>query len=156
MNKLTEVELEYVYVTIPAEYICIYHRILIMMSDYGEDMLEDCKASCKDRNYNVIECFNMFNAAVAARKLGKIKLAETLIKYIKAKINQIYKGKDNSSSFVFPVDEKGIIKAFVSCGELPTFKVDLTSGNLIKYNNDTGFDESFSLSENDKAKDNGN
>ena len=80
MSDLIQVEPEYVYVTIPAEYICVYHRILAMLADYGEDMLKDCKVSCTDRNSNVIDCFNMFNAAVAARKLGKDKLAETLIK----------------------------------------------------------------------------
>ena len=126
MNKpvLERIEPEYIYVTIPAEYICVYHRILVMLADFGEEMLKDCKASCKDKNSGVIECFNMFNAAVAARKLGKTKLAETLIKYIKAKINQIYKGEDNSTDFVFPVDETGQIKAFVSCGERPRFEIN--------------------------------
>ena len=90
MNEIKQIEPEYVYVTIPAEYICVYHRILAMMADYGEDMLKDCKANCTDRNSGVIECFNMFNSAVAARKLKKDKLAETIIKYVKAKINQIY------------------------------------------------------------------
>ena len=107
MSKLSQIDLEYVYVTIPAEYICVYHRILAMMADYGEEMLKDCKASCTDKNNNVIECFNMFNSAVAARKLGKDKLAALIIKYIKTKINQIYKDKDNSTSFVFPIDENG-------------------------------------------------
>lgn len=143
--KLKEVELEYVYVTIPAEYICVYHRILAMLADYGEDMLKDCKAACKDRNSGVIECFNMFNAAVAARKLGKDKLAETLIKYIKGKINQIYKGKDNSTSFVFPVDENGELKAFVSCGERPKFEINPDDGELYEHKFDNGFDEHFRL-----------
>ena len=111
MANLIQIEPEYVYVTIPAEYICVYHRILAMLADFGEDMLKDCKASCTDRNSGVIECFNMFNAAVAARKLNKLKLAETLIKYIKEKINMIYGGVDNSTSFVFPIDENGEIKA---------------------------------------------
>lgn len=145
MSKLTEVELEYVYVTIPAEYICVYHRILAMLADYGEDMLKDCKATCTDRNSSVIDCFNMFNSAVAARKLGKIKLAETLIKYIKAKINQIYKGNDNSTSFVFPVDETGKLKAFVSCGERPKFYVDSDSGELIAHKYGNGVEEHFHL-----------
>ena len=83
MNEIKQIEPEYVYVTIPAEYICVYHRILAMMADYGEEMLKDCKANCTDRNSGVIECFNMFNSAVAARKLGKDKLAALIIKYIK-------------------------------------------------------------------------
>lgn len=152
-NNLVEVEPEYVYVTIPAEYICVYHRILAMLADYGEDMLKNCKASCTDRNSGVIECFNMFNAAVAARKLGKEKLAETLIKYIKEKINMIYKGIDNSTSFVFPVDENGQLRAFVSCGERPRFEIDPDDMELYEHKFNNGFDEHFRLSPEDESPD---
>lgn len=151
MSKLVEIQPEYVYVTIPAEYICVYHRILAMLADYGEDMLKDCKASCTDRNSGVIECFNMFNAAVAARKLGKIKLAETLIKYIKEKINMIYQGNDNSTSFVFPIDENGQLKAFVSCGERPRFEINPDDGALYEHKFNNGFDEHFKLGPEDES-----
>ena len=149
MSELIQVEPEYVYITIPAEYICVYHRILAMLADYGEDMLKDCKASCTDRNSNVIDCFNMFNAAVAARKLGKDKLAETLIKYIKAKINQMYRGVDNSTSFVFPVDENGQLKAFVSCNERPMFHINPEDGELYEHKFGNGFEEHFGLGDED-------
>ena len=153
MSKLIKVEPEYIYVTVPAEYICVYHRILAMMADYGEEMLKNCKASCTDKNNNVIECFNMFNAAVAARKLNKDKLAETLIKYIKAKINQIYKCIDNSTSFVFPIDENGEIKAFISCGELPKFEINADDGILYEHKFNNGFDEHFHLGPEDESPD---
>lgn len=149
MSELIQIEPEYVYVTIPAEYICVYHRILAMLADYGEDMLKDCKASCTDRNSNVIDCFNMFNAAVAARKLGKDKLAETLIKYIKAKINQMYRGVDNSTSFIFPVDENGQLKAFVSCNERPMFHINPEDGELYEHKFGNGFEEHFGLGDED-------
>lgn len=149
MSELIQIEPEYVYVTIPAEYICVYHRILAMLADYGEDMLKDCKASCTDRNSNVIDCFNMFNAAVAARKLGKDKLAETLIKYIKAKINQMYRGVDNSTSLVFPVDENGQLKAFVSCNERPMFHINPEDGELYEHKFGNGFEEHFGLGDED-------
>ena len=150
MSKLVEIQPEYVYVTVPAEYICVYHRILAMLADYGEDMLKDCKASCTDRNSGVIECFNMFNAAVAARKLNKLKLAETLIKYIKEKINMIYKGSDNSTAFVFPVDENGEIKAFVSCGETPKFEINPDDMELYQHKFGKGIDQHFMLGEEDE------
>ena len=149
MSELIQVEPEYVYVTVPAEYICVYHRILAMLADYGEAMLKDCKASCTDRNSNVIDCFNMFNAAVAARKLGKDKLAETLIKYIKAKINQMYRGVDNSTGFVFPVDENGQLKAFVSCTERPMFYINPEDGELYEHKFGNGFEEHFGLGDED-------
>ena len=151
MSTLVRVEPEYIYVTIPAEYICVYHRILAMLADFGEEMLKDCKASCTDKNSGVIECFNMFNAAVAARKLGKDKLAQTLIVYIKAKINQIYKGADNSTSFVFPVDENGQLKAFVSCGERPQFEINPDDMQLYEHKFANGFDEHFQLGPEDES-----
>lgn len=151
MSTLKPIEPEYIYVTIPAEYICVYHRILAMLADYGEEMLKDCKASCTDRNSGVIECFNMFNSAVAARKLGKDKLAEVIIKYIKAKINQIYKDVDNSTSFVFPVDETGQLKAFVSCGERPRFEINADDGELYEHKLSNGFDEHFQLGVEDES-----
>lgn len=83
---------EYIYISVPVEYIGTYNRLLGLMADFGEDMLKDCKASCTDRNSNVIDCFNMFGAAVAAKQIGKTKLANTIIKYIDAKITQIYGG----------------------------------------------------------------
>lgn len=153
MNNLEPIEPEYIYVTIPAEYICVYHRILAMMADYGEEMLKDCKATCTDKNSGVIECFNMFNSAVAARKLGKTKLADLIIKYVKTKINQIYKGADNSTSFVFPVDETGQLKAFVSCGERPRFYINPDDMELYEHKLNNGFDEHFKLGPEDESKD---
>lgn len=143
MNARREVTPEYIYTTIPAEYVCVYHRILAMLADYGEEMLKDCKASCTDRNSGVIECKNMFDAAVAARTLGQDKKATLIINYIKAKINQIYKGKDNSTSFVFPIDENGKLKAFVSCNDRPRFFVN--DNNLYKAEQGLGYNEGYSL-----------
>lgn len=149
MSELIKVEPEYIYVTVPAEYICVYHRILAMMADYGEEMLKDCKASCTNKNSGIIECFNMFNSAVAARKLKKDKLAETIIKYIKAKINQIYRDIDNSTSFIFPVDENGQLKAFISCNEKPMFYINPEDGELYEHKFGNGFEEHFGLGDED-------
>lgn len=144
MSYRKEVTPEYIYLTIPAEYVCVYHRIMAMLADYGEEMLKDCKANCTDKNSGVIECFNMFNAACAARLLGQDKKAELIINYIKAKINQIYRGKDNSTSFVFPIDENGKLKAFVSCNDRPRFWIN-EEEDLMKQNQGLGFEEEYSL-----------
>ena len=144
MSYRKEVIPEYIYLTIPAEYVCVYHRIMAMLADYGEDMLKDCKAACTDRNSGVIECYNMFNAACAARLLGQDKKAQLIINYIKAKINQIYKGKDNSTSYVFPIDENGKLKAFVSCNDRPRFWIN-EEEDLMKQNQGLGFEEEYSL-----------
>lgn len=150
MNNLVQIEPQYVYVTIPAEYICIYHRILAMLADYGLEVIQDCKAKCSDKNNCIIECFNMFNSAVACYKLEKKKEANLIIKYIKAKLNQIYKGEDNSTSFVFPVDKNGKLKAIVSCGERPIFRVNIHTGELLEHKLNNGFTEHFALGKEDE------
>ena len=143
MSNRKEVTPEYVYITVPAEYVCVYHKILAMLADYGEEMLKDCKASCTERNSGVIECFNMFNAAVAARHIGQEKKATLIINYIKAKINQIYKGKPNNPGYVFPVDENGALKAFVSCNDRPRFWID--EDELLKQDQGLGYREEYSI-----------
>ena len=125
-----EINPEYIYMTIPADYVCTYHKILILLSEYGVDMLNDCQAGCSNQNKSIINCFNMFNAAVAARKLGQTKTAETIMKYVNGQLNIIHNNDDINTKIVFPVDENGYLKAIVSCGENPTFTIDPETGLL--------------------------
>ena len=130
MDELKEITPEYVYVTIPADYICIYHKILVLLSKYGVDMLKDCSAKCSAKNKTIIDCFNMFNAAVAARKLEQTKVAETIIKYVEGQLKLIY-NENIDTSLVFPLDPKGHLHAIVTCGENPKFYVDPDTYELI-------------------------
>lgn len=131
-NNTVEINPEYIYMTIPAEYVCIYHKILILMSEYGIDMLNDCQAGCTNQNKSIINYFNMFNAAIAARKLGQDKVAETIIKYVNSQLKLIYNNDITIPETVFPVDEHGYLKAIVSCVENPKFEIDINSGELFK------------------------
>lgn len=146
-------DIQFVYVTIPKEYICVYHKILVMLADYGIDMLKDCKASCTERNSGVIECFNMFNAAVAAYKLGKDTLANTLITYVKAKIEQIYKGTVDTT-FVFPLDENGDIRSFITCEDTAKFFIDPTNNELFAntFKDNGGIQQQFIIDTKDEEK----
>lgn len=119
MNK--EIYPTYVYTIIPAEWVCVHRKILMMMADYGEAMLKDCKASCSDRNSKIIECYNMFNAAVAAKNIGQDKKANLIINYIKANIKQIYKGVDTSKFLTTCVDKNGNLETLVECKDVPKF-----------------------------------
>lgn len=129
-EEYVEIQPEYVYMTIPAEYICIYHKILTLFADFGVEMLDDCCSGCKNHNKKLLECFNMFNAAVAARKLGNKKLATNLIKYIEGQLDIIYDKNTPCPGAVYPVDKDGHIKAIVSCEEYPRFFVSLEDGKL--------------------------
>ena len=75
---------------IPRDWIVTYHRILILMAEYGVEMLKDCKAGCTNRNKNVVDCYNMFNAAIAAKLTGEEPKANVLINYINAQLSLLY------------------------------------------------------------------
>ena len=92
MSNFKQIELEYVYVTIPADYICVYHRILSLLADYGIEMLQDCKASCSDKNSGVIECFKIiYDGAEATLRIRQLNnklnlIIEEYSIYIKNKV----------------------------------------------------------------------
>ena len=122
MSEQRTLDAGYIYVTIPQNYLKVYLHILAVLADYGEEMLKDCKASCTDRNSGIIECFNMFNAAVAARELGKDKLAETLIKYVESMLDLNYKDVIIPDNINFPVREIDA-EVFLNFAQEERFKV---------------------------------
>lgn len=150
-GDLEEISPEYVYMTIPAQYACTYHKLLIMMSQFGLDMLNDCSSTCKGNNKNIVTCWNMFQSAMAAHQLGQDKLAETLLKYIQGQLNIIYQGTETvqySGSITLPIDEEGKLKAIVSCGDAPKFYVDPDTGKLLQIKEEgKEYNETYSLSD---------
>ena len=157
VNKSKANNPDYVYMIIPADYACVYARLLVMLSDLGYEMLQDCAAGCKGSNKNIISCWNMFQAACAAHSLNKTKAADTLIKYIKAQISNIYKGSgvsENLGSVTMPIDENGELYAMVTCGSVPTFEVDVETG-LLKEVTKRGevYTETYGLTKDDVQSD---
>ena len=53
INKSKANNPDYVYMIIPADYACVYARLLVMLSDLGYEMLQDCAAGCKGSNKNI-------------------------------------------------------------------------------------------------------
>lgn len=87
----------FTYLIVPSKYGCIYRKLLIKMSELGLDIIKDCNTTCKGINREVINCWNMFNAACSAYSLGYGKEASFMINYI-----------NNSLAFGctdYPVDE---------------------------------------------------
>ena len=151
--ELREVTPKYVYMVIPSPYVCVYHNVLRLLADYGEEMLKDCKATCTQRNSGVIECWNMFNAAVAAYNLSNkneddpdkhLKLSKLLISYVTTKIKQIDRNIDESS-IIFPVDENGRLEAIVTCGDKPIFRISEDNMELYEHLFNDQQDEHFFL-----------
>ena len=59
MSARREIIPEYIYTTIPAEYVCVYHKILAMLADYGEDKIEELR-----NNAGIIRHKGKINAAI--------------------------------------------------------------------------------------------
>lgn len=128
-----EIEPEYVYMTIPADYVCLYHKLLVYLSDFGVDLIRDCQSSCAAKNKTIIDCWNMFQAAIACHNLGQEDKANLFIKYIEAQLELYYKGTDEivyNGGNIFPITPDGHLKAEVSCSNNSKFYVDAETGNL--------------------------
>lgn len=134
MAELVVTSKKYVYLKIPTKYIVIYHQLCELMVDFGEDMLKDCKADCAAKNVEIQKCFNMFQAALMARELGKTKHEETLIKYIKAKL-KTYDKTTHKEEFTIKIEDglTGYVK--IENGE-PVIRIDpseLADSNKVLY-----------------------
>lgn len=87
MNNINKVnQNEYIYLCVPMEYYCIYDKLLKLLSSLGNDMLNDCKASCNNSAKNIFTCWQMFQTACAAYSLNEINKADVIIKYINAQL----------------------------------------------------------------------
>ena len=129
-----EIEPEYVYLTIPASYVCLYHKLLVYLADFGIDLINDCKSSCTAKNKNVIDCWNMFQSAIACHTQGLEDKAKVFIKYIEAQLELNYKGTEDevfNGGTILPITPDGHLKAEVSCSNNNIkFEVDPLTGEL--------------------------
>lgn len=127
-------EVEYTYLTIPKAYVCLYHKLLVYLADFGLELIKDCKAGCSAKNKSIIDCWNMFQALCAAYTLGEEKKAELLYNYITAQLELHYKGSSSEvydGNFVGSITDDGYLKAIVTCnGDIGTFHVDAETGEL--------------------------
>lgn len=81
------------FIKVPKDYKELYERILHLLVEYGEEALKDCKTTCKDRNINIIDCYNMFLSLLAANELGKETLANVLYEHITYKLDFYFSNK---------------------------------------------------------------
>lgn len=126
LEDSVEIKPEYIYMTIPSEYLCTYMRLLTLVADLGKDMLMDCNATCKGSGKNITNCWNLFQSALACHALGRNEEATFMINYIDKQIAHLYTvhGADYKDIGVFPISEDGTVKAICTCGEEIKIVVD--------------------------------
>lgn len=112
-----EVKPEYIFMTIPSQYMCTYSRLLTLMADIGKQLLDDCNATCKGTGKNITNCWNMFQSAIACYNLKRYDEAKLLIDYINKQIINLYRinGKEYNQVLEIPITEDGSIKAVCQC-----------------------------------------
>ena len=148
-----EIDVDYCYLTIPKEYVCIYHKLLVALSDFGESAVKDCQSSCNTKGMYIIQCWNIFQSALACYTLGLLDKADLFIKYIDAQLEIIYKGSDKNiynGGAVLPITPDGKLKARVSCStENIKFFVDGETNSLYQeYLNNKEYKEVYSIQDN--------
>lgn len=77
----------FIYLKVPIKWKAIYRKLLKLMAKQGYSMLEDCNSSCTGKGKQIINCWNMFNAACAALDDGNEKLALALIRTVIEELN---------------------------------------------------------------------
>ena len=151
-------EVKYVYLTIPAEYVCLYHKLLVYLADLGTDLIKDCQAGCNATNKSILNCWNMFQALCAEHALHEKEsptAKETLLyNYIDAQLELCYKSRGwdkevYEGKFVGSISEDGRLRAVITCNNpnIGTFEVDAETGQLYRTyiaeqeNNDVTLDD---------------
>lgn len=91
--SITEIEYRdtaYIYSKVPTKYYGIYLTLLKLLSNNGEQLVQDCANACKSSSHKLTSLWNMFNAACAAYLNNNEKLADLLIKTITSQLNIMY------------------------------------------------------------------
>ena len=151
---------EHLYLTIPANWVCTYHKLLIYMADFGKRIVDDCNSMCKGNSKNIVTCWNLFQSAVACHNLGRNKEADFFIDYINKQLENVYKGTDKivyNNTVPLNITEDGKLKAIASCDNEINFYVDAETGKLYqKYIEDKNNSKVYAINDDDLiATDNG-
>ena len=77
---------EMIVLSIPKEWEDTYIKLLTVISQSGEAILNDCSYGCKGDGSIMLNCWNIFQAACAAYALGNIKRANLYINYVNKQI----------------------------------------------------------------------
>lgn len=83
-------DVQYVYTVIPKDWIGLCQTIYYLYTEYGLEAIKECKISCDKRVSHIIDCYNIFNAAVTAYNSGRDKEANLIIKYLKEQMKIYY------------------------------------------------------------------
>lgn len=108
-NDSFEIESDVCYLTIPADWIPTYRKLLMFVADYGKHILDDCNIACKGTGSIVFNCWNLFQSACAAYTMEDFEKAVLFKDYVDKQINLVDK-EVNDTTFKYTVTPDGSIK----------------------------------------------
>lgn len=136
---------DYVYLTIPAQWLPTYHRLLKAVAQYGMDAIKDCSAACKENTLKPIQCWNIFQSAIAAHAIGDDKAAKLMIDYIDGELDIL---KIDTEVKIFIGEDGHIYFSDDSDGENKYFVIDPFTGGLNEHFTETDDAKEYSIDAN--------
>lgn len=121
---------EWVYLKVPAAYKCIFEKLLNKLSSWGQELLDDCTASCKGKNRNILNSWNLFQAAVTAYEYGNVTKADKIIDHIATTLG--FNCSEQPSTDYYTVNVITIpSSATVTINGLSTKSISLPAGSSV-------------------------
>ena len=117
-------------IRLPVDYLFAYSKLLLLMVELGESMLNSCKSLCDTKNMHLVECYHMLKAALAAKQLAGTnnnddnsnnttnshydKIGDTLINYVLNQLDCITENYQHQNNIVLPTDINNIVDMFMT------------------------------------------
>ena len=73
---------QFTYLKVPVIYKNYFEAILEKMSSWGQALLDDCTMNCQGRYKDLMNCWNLFKAAIYTYDLGNEKKSDYIMEYI--------------------------------------------------------------------------
>lgn len=118
--------INFIYLLIPENYITTYQKLITIIFNNNKEI--------KDKPNNVINkqlinCWNLFQSAVAAYNLGFIKQADFFIDFINCNVDKI---KIIDGKLILELDDGNLKKIINSNKEDIEFNIDFATGQLVQ------------------------
>lgn len=127
---------EFIYLCVPSIYKNYFEAILEKLSSWGQALLDDCTVSCKGEYKNLMNCWNLFRAAIYAYELGNQKKADYIMDYIDSTLGL------NVAYFRTPALTGFVLEYTINLG---TQSVGITGASLSILNKENLVDNTLAL-----------
>ena len=121
---------EWIFLTVPKVYQCTFEKLLNKLATWGQELLDDCTVSCKGSNKNILNAWNLFNAACIAYDTCGVCKADYIVNYIKGLLGFNCPGEE-------PGYDTPVIKNFALTYRYDSYgpTIDILSGT-VQYDNE--------------------